>query len=98
LDRFQEAVPQSDQQIAEVKYYSESCNGQFKGKRPCLKKKKKRTKTTNKSLKTAASGRGRQYFCLVTAFVLHHDGREIPTERIKKLRRYTSTATAFKSS
>jgi hypothetical protein len=60
---------------------------------------KKRTKIAdNKSLKTAASGRGKQYFCLVTAFVLHHDGREIPTERIRKLRRYTSIATAFTSS
>jgi hypothetical protein len=54
--------------------------------------------TNNKSLKTAASGRGRQYFCLVTAFVLHYDGQEILTERIKKLRHYTSTATAFRSS
>jgi hypothetical protein len=29
-----------EQQIAEVKYYSESCNGQFTGNRPCLKKNK----------------------------------------------------------
>jgi len=61
-------------------------------------KKKEQKRTNNKSLKTAASERGRQYLCLVTAFVLHRDGREILTERIRKLRRYTSTATAFTSS
>jgi len=63
-----------------------------------LKKKRGIKITNNESLKTAASGRGRQYFCLVTAFVLHHDKREILTERIRKLRHYTSTVTAFRSS
>ena len=60
----------------------------LKEKRLCSGK--KRTKTTNnKSLKTAASGRGRQYFCLVTAYVLHRDGREILAQRIRKLRHDT---------